>query len=87
MELSKDNISKVPVVTTLYEVLPAPFVDDNGAGTKYVGYAPIGVSAAQEGWRLIKYTTVGTVTVAEYPKSSMDFKFVWDDRAGYTYSR
>lgn len=81
------NQVSAPLMKTLYEQLPPPNIDDDGAGNVIYGYAPQGVSETDTGWRLLKKVTSGTETKVLLPEGSFDFSFSWDDRATYTYSR
>lgn len=76
-----------PVVETVSEHLPLPFIDEVSATEKYIGYAPLGVDESTEGWRLIKEQKVGTVTKRLYAEGSDDFRFAWEKRRQYRYTR
>lgn len=76
-----------PVVETITEHLPLPFIDEVSATEKYIGYAPLGVDENTEGWRLIKEQKVGTVTKRLYAEGSDDFRFAWEKRRQYRYTR
>lgn len=76
-----------PVVETVSEHLPLPFIDEVSATEKYIGYAPLGVDEGTEGWRLIKETKVGTVTKRLYAEGTSDFRFAWEKRRQYRYTR
>lgn len=86
----KDSKINAPVVQTLSEYMPAPLVDEtteSGDDVKYYGYAPLGTEESEEGWRIAKVVTEGTVTKTLYAQGSMDYRFAWSERANYTYSR
>lgn len=77
-----------PVVQTLgVDSLPAPFEDTSTSGVKYTGWAPLGVTEEEVGWRIMRETTVSGVVKREYPNGSMDFAFAWSERAKYNYGR
>jgi hypothetical protein len=76
-----------PIVKTLFEHLPKPFVDVADANNTYYGYAPLGAGEDEEKWRLELHQTTGNVTKVLYAEGSMDFRFSWTDRASYAYSR
>ena len=76
-----------PVVETLSEHLPMPYVDEVSATEKYIGYAPLGVDEKTEGWRIIKETKSGTVTKRLYAEGSSEFRFAWEKRKTYRYAR
>lgn len=76
-----------PVVQTMSEAMPAPFVDEVSEAEKYYGWAPIGTMEDEDGWRIMKESKEGTVTKRLYASGSMDYKFRWSERANYKYSR
>lgn len=76
-----------PIVRTFNEYLPAPFVDEASDSVKYYGWAPMGVSEDDEGWRIMRETKDGTVTKREYAQGTMDFVSSWNKRTSYLYSR
>lgn len=77
-----------PVMQTLgVDCLPAPFEDTSTSGVKYIGWAPLGVSESDNGWRIMKETTTSGVIKREYPNGSMDFAFAWTNRTSYNYGR
>lgn len=83
----RDFKTEAPVVKTFEEFLPQPFVDTASATETYYGWAPLGVSEDEEGWRIMKEKKVGTVIKREYAEGSMEFKFIWSERTNYRYSR
>lgn len=76
-----------PIVRTFKEYLPDPFIDEESDSVKYYGWAPMGVSEDEEGWRIMRETKDGTVTKREYAQGTMDFVSVWSKRTSYLYSR
>lgn len=77
-----------PVMQTLgVDCLPAPFEDTSTSGVRYVGWAPLGVSESDEGWRIMKETTANGITKREFPNGSDAFEFAWAQRVNYNYSR
>ena len=84
------KVVDAPIVKTLgVSELPEPFVDetDLANGVVIYGWAPIGTAEDEEGWRLMKKVTDNDVTKYLYPQASMNFKFKWSDRSGYSYAR
>ena len=75
-----------PVVMTMSEFLPEPIVDVVG-GVTYKGYAPMNTGETEEGWRITRTTTSGTVTKVEYAQGTMEFISAWSKRTEYNYSR
>lgn len=84
MEVTKKD---APIVRTFSEYLPEPFVDEVSANEKYYGWAPMGTSESDAGWRIMKETKDGTVTKREYAQGTMDFVSAWSERTTYNYSR
>ena len=85
--MNAETRTNYPVVETITEHLPMPFIDEVSATEKYIGYAPLGVDESTEGWRLIKEQKVGTVTKRLYAEGSDDFRFAWEKRRQYRYTR
>lgn len=85
--MNAETRTNYPVVETVSEHLPLPFIDEVSATEKYIGYAPLGVDERSEGWRLIKETKVGTVTKRLYAEGTSDFRFAWEKRREYRYTR
>lgn len=85
--MNAETRTNYPVVETITEHLPMPFIDEVSATEKYIGYAPLGVDETTEGWRLIKEQKVGTVTKRLYAEGSDDFRFAWEKRRQYRYTR
>lgn len=77
-----------PTIQSLgVDYLPAPFEDTSISGVKYIGWAPLGVSESDNGWRIMRETTESGVIKREYPNGSMGFEFSWENRASYNYGR
>lgn len=85
--MTTETRTSYPVVETFSEHLPLPFVDEVSATEKYIGYAPLGVDEGTEGWRLIKEQKIGTVTKRLYAEGTSDFRFAWEKRKTYRYTR
>lgn len=79
--------TEAPVVETLFEHLPEPFIDAVGGGVTYYGYAPIQTKEDEEGWRIVKKVVSGSVTKVLYSNGSMAFNVKWSDRATLVYGR
>ena len=60
-------------------------VDQVSTTVTYVGKALPGVATSVGEWQIKKITVAGTVTSIEYP-GTVEYIYVWDDRASYTYS-
>lgn len=76
-----------PVVRTFSEYLPEPYIDEVSDSVKYYGWAPMGTSEDEDGWRIMRETKDGTVTKREYSQGTMDFVSAWSKRTSYVYSR
>ena len=76
-----------PVVRTFSEYLPEPYIDEVSDSVKYYGWAPMGTSEDEDGWRIMRETKDGTVTKREYAQGTMDFVSTWSKRTSYVYSR
>ena len=76
-----------PVVRTFSEYLPEPYIDEVSDSVKYYGWAPMGASEDEDGWRIMRETKDGTVTKREYAQGTMDFVSAWSKRTSYVYSR
>ena len=76
-----------PVVRTFSEYLPEPYIDEVSDSVKYYGWAPMGTSEDENGWRIMRETKDGTVTKREYVQGTMDFVSAWSKRTSYVYSR
>lgn len=76
-----------PVVRTFSEYLPEPYIDEVSDSVKYYGWAPMGTSEDEDGWRIMRETKDGTVTKREYAQGTMDFVSAWNKRTSYVYSR
>lgn len=76
-----------PVVRTFSEYLPEPYIDEVSNSVKYYGWAPMGTSEDEDGWRIMRETKDGTVTKREYAQGTMDFVSSWSKRTSYVYSR
>lgn len=61
-------------------------LDDDGAGTLYVGSAAPGSLDSDAVWKIKKVLTSGGSTRILYPNGSVNYAFVWDNRAGLTYA-
>lgn len=78
--------TKAPVVETMTEHMPLPLVDEQADAT-YYGYAPLGTDEESEGWRIIRVTKVGSITMSLYAQGTMEYRSKWSERENYNYSR
>lgn len=59
-----------------------------GNNVIYKGDAKAGASKASPLWRIAKFTYDGNsqVTDIQWASGTSDFQFIWDNRAGFTYT-
>jgi len=60
-------------------------IDETTAGTVYIGYAERGSLLSQPVWRIKRVQTVGTITTVGYVDGKLNFNYIWNNRASYTY--
>lgn len=75
-----------PKFTTRDELLTKVAYDGSG-NPEYIGYAMPGTATSAIGWQIqkITYSSGAPITIA-YPGGDNSYAYVWDNRAGYTYS-
>ena len=61
-------------------------LDDDGAGTMYVGKAGPGAAEGSSLWQIKKVLTSGGSLSILYPNGDAGYSFSWTGRAGYLYS-
>ena len=61
-------------------------IDDDDAGTVYVGYATPGTLTSETSWYIVRYLTTGDETVKAWAEGARDFTKEWDERATYSYT-
>ena len=61
-------------------------MEDDGAGTVYVGKAVVGASESESVWQIKKILTSGGSMAILFPEGSADYGYSWANRAGYVYS-
>ena len=60
-------------------------LEDNGAGTIYVGKAPAGALESSPVWRIKKILTSGGNMSILFPEGSTEYGHAWSLRATYDY--
>lgn len=73
----------------MHETFSMAFVtrlDEPGGGVTYIGIALPGAATSAAVWQIKRMTVSGTSTVIQYASGSTAFAYVWDDRAGLSYS-
>jgi hypothetical protein len=76
--------------TTFYQQrvvsFPIMLVDENSATEYYIGISKSFRDTSMAIWQIRKVRKSGNVWyVAEYPNGDQDFKYIWNNRIGYTY--
>ena len=61
-------------------------LEDNGAGTIYVGKAPAGSLESSPVWRIKKILTFGGNMSILFPEGSTEYGYAWSAKSGYSYS-
>jgi YD repeat-containing protein len=64
------------------------FAYDASGNVQYVGRAEPGVATSGAHWQIQKLTYDGSnrITAVQWAQGTDEFKYVWTDRATYTYS-
>lgn len=68
-----------------YVFEPYEFTDEVSATVTYIGLSGQGDGAVSL-WRIKKILTTGNITIIQYPDGDQSLTYVWNARAGYTYS-
>ena len=81
--------NNTPLVQLFQDSIPMPIVDEEDENTTYIGYPKtLGIKTSEAKWLIIKISTSGTVTKAEYNNGTDKFDGVWDNRiTTTTYTR
>ena len=85
--MQHNNGDDFPIVKTLSEAQVPPIIDQVSANEQYFGYAPLGTKEDSPSWKILKVTTLGTVTTPGYPDGNNRYEYKWSERLTYTYSR
>jgi hypothetical protein len=64
---------------------PIMLVDEMSAVEYFVGTSNNFNDAGKPTWRIRRIWKIGSVWRFGYPDGNQGFKYVWDDRYGYTY--
>ena len=65
---------------------PTTLIDTASSTDFYIGTSRSFTDPAKGNWRIKRIWQVGTVWFEGYPDGDQGFIFIWDLRAGYTYS-
>lgn len=71
------NVRLVPTIT---------YIDVASGTVTYFGFAAPSTATSAAGWRILKQTVSGSITSILYAGGSLEYSFVWDNRASYSYS-
>lgn len=61
-------------------------IDDDGAGTVYIGRALLGTTTNAALWQIQKIVTAATITSMSWAGGDAEYEYVWDSRTTYSYS-
>lgn len=69
------------------DIVPKTLIHEASSTLFYIGVSISGGDTTKAIWSIKKIEKVGNVwAIALFPSGDQTFKFVWDDRLGYTYS-
>jgi len=74
------------LITNPFDVLTNKIVDTAGGGVVYTGYSQAGSLVTEAVWAIKRETTAGAIVTTVWASGVTNASFVWNDRAGYTYS-
>ena len=60
-------------------------MDDDGAGTLYIGTAPAGSLESDPVWKIKKILTIGSITSILWASGTLGYSNSWEGRTGLTY--
>jgi hypothetical protein len=69
-----------------FNIEPSTLIDEASSEEFYIGTSQSSRNTSKAIWRIKKIWKDGTIWKVEFPNGDQSFKFVWDDRSGYTYS-
>lgn len=79
---NQDTFEKIQM--SVLEEVPN-IIDESTEGTVYIGYAKRGSLTSESLWRIKKIITVAGITTIGYVNGNLNYNFIWDNRATYTY--
>jgi len=65
---------------------PLMLVDEVSSIEYFVGISKSFADESKSNWRIKRIWKIGNVWKFGFPNGDQQFKYVWDDRYGYTYS-
>jgi len=80
------GLSEVDINVQQHNYDPIMLVDESSATEYYVGTSRNSSNPSAENWRIKRIWKIGNVWKFGFPNGDQSFKFIWDDRYGYTYS-
>lgn len=83
LDVNADGSIQVQVASTVqYKVL----LDDDGAGTIFIGEAQPGTLTSAASWRIKKIVESGAITTIGWADGNSNFDNIWNSRASLTYT-
>lgn len=76
-----------PIISLSSDLQPSPIVDEASSTITYIGYANLGVSENSDGWKIMRISKIGTVTLTEYADGDMLYDNIWNQRTSLNYFR
>ena len=68
-----------------YNFNPATLIDEVSSDEIYIGNSSGGKDGNASNWLIKKIWKDGTIWNIGFPNGDQSFKFIWNDRASYTY--
>ncbi len=78
------NLNDTPYIN--YNIEPTQLIDETSSTEIYLGYSENGGATGGALWKIKRISKIGTVWHFEFPNGDQNYKYIWDDRFGYTYS-
>ena len=69
-----------------YNYHPVVLIDELSDVEFYIGYSRNFNNQSKPNWQIKRIWKVGTVWHFGFPNGNQDFKWIWDERYGYSYS-
>jgi hypothetical protein len=79
-------LSEVDINVQQHNYDPIMVVDESSSTEYYVGVSISSTNQGAANWKIKRIWKIGNVWKFGFPNGDQKFKFVWDDRYGYTYS-
>lgn len=80
--------NNIPIDQLEHHQIKPPFLVDEVSSTEiYIGTSRNSSDQDKSTWRIQRIWQVGTVWNFGYPNGDQNFKYLWSNRFGYTYSQ